>query len=65
LLLHHEKAKRDNIGVVRKTSAKLPHCTNPVLAYLMENEMSLIHHATEWWGCGYINENDKGLSERT
>jgi len=31
----------------------------------MENEMPLVHHAVKWWGCGYTNEDDKGLSERT
>jgi hypothetical protein len=35
------------------------------LTYPMENEMLLVHHVVEWWGCSYINENDKGLNERT
>jgi hypothetical protein len=30
----------------------------------MENEMPLVHHVVEWWGCGYINEDGKGLSKR-
>jgi hypothetical protein len=35
------------------------------LTYRMENEMPLVHHVVERWGCGYTNEDDKGLSERT
>jgi hypothetical protein len=45
MLAHHEGAKQDTIGVARRTSAKLPHCTNLSQVYLMENEMSLVHHA--------------------
>jgi hypothetical protein len=62
---HHEEAKWDTIGVVGGTHVKLPHCMGLVLSYLMENEMSLIHHFVVWWGCGYIDEDNKGLSERT
>jgi hypothetical protein len=40
-------------------------CMGPALAYPMENEMPLIHHAVEWWGCNYTNEDGKGLSGRT
>jgi len=61
----HEEAIRDTIGVVGETSAKLPHYKNPMLAYIMENEMPFVHHAMERWGCNYTNEDDKGLSERT
>jgi hypothetical protein len=42
---HHEEAMRNTIGVVRKTSAKLPNCTGLALAYPMENKMPLIHQA--------------------
>jgi hypothetical protein len=35
------------------------------LTYPMENEMPLVHHVVEWWGCGYIIEDDKGLNEKT
>jgi hypothetical protein len=61
----HEGAKQDTIGVTGGTNAKLPHYMNPMLTYPMENEMSLVHHVVEWWGCGYTIENDKGLNERT
>ncbi len=36
---------------------------DPALTYPMENEMPLV--VVEWWGCGYTNEDDKGLNERT
>jgi hypothetical protein len=62
---HHKEAKQDTIGVVRKVSAKLPHCTGLALAYPMENKMSLVHHAIEWWGCDYIDKDNLGLNERT
>ncbi len=65
LLFRHEEAKRNNIGVVGRANAELPHYTSHVLAYLMENEMSFIHHVVEWWGCGYTYEDDKSLGERT
>jgi hypothetical protein len=61
----HKGAKRDTIGVARGTSAQLSHYTSPMLAYPMENEMSLVHHVVERWGCCYINEDGQGLSERT
>jgi hypothetical protein len=61
----HEGAKRDTIGVVGGTSAKLSHYTNPALTYPMENKMPLVHHAIKWWGCGSTIENNKGLNERT
>jgi hypothetical protein len=35
-----------------------------VLAYPMENEMPFVNHTLEWWGCDYIDKDDKGLSER-
>jgi hypothetical protein len=31
----------------------------------MENEMPLVHHVIEWWGCGFTIKDDKGLNERT
>ncbi len=65
LLPYHEGAKQDTIGVIKGVCAKLPHCTSLVLIYSMENEMSLIHHIVEHWGCGYINEDCKGLNEKT
>jgi len=61
----HKGAKQNTIGVVGGASAKLPHCKGPPLTYSMENEMSLVHHATERWGCDYTNKDSKGLSERT
>ncbi len=62
---YHEEAKRNTIMVIGGASAKLPHCTGHALTYSMENKMPLVHHAIEWWGCIYINKDDKGLSERT
>jgi len=64
-LLCHEGAKQDTIGVTRRTRTKLPHFMGHALIYIMKNEMSLIHHAIDWWGCDYTNEDDKGLSEKT
>ncbi len=61
----HKGAKQNTIGVIERTSGKLPHCTGPVLTYPMENEMPFIHHVVEQWGCGYTNKEGKGLSERT
>jgi hypothetical protein len=37
----------------------------PMLVYPMENEMSLIHHVVEQWGCGYTNENNQSPIEKT
>jgi hypothetical protein len=65
VLLHDEEANRNTIGVVGGASAKLPHCTGLVLTYPMEKKMPFIHHVVERWGCGYTNEDDKSLSERT
>jgi hypothetical protein len=62
---HHEEAKQNAIGVVRGTSAKLPHYMGPTLVYLIENEMPLVHHVVERWGCGYIDKDNKDLNERT
>ncbi len=62
---HHKGAKRDTIGVTKGTSAKLPHYPSLRLAYPMENEMPLIYHLAERWGCSYANEDGKSLSERT
>ncbi len=61
---HHKGAKRDTIGMIR-VSAKLLHCMGHALAYLMENEMPLVHHAIERWGCNCIINDNKGLNERT
>jgi hypothetical protein len=61
----HERAKRNSIGVIRKTSAKLPHHSGLALAYPMENEMPLVRHVIEWQGCGYTIEDDENLNERT
>jgi hypothetical protein len=58
---YHEEAKRNTIGVVRE----LATCMDPMLAYPMENEMPLVYHVVERWGCNYIDENNKGLNERT
>ncbi len=60
----HEEAKRDIIGVIGRVNAKLPHYTGLMLTYPMENEMPLEHHIVDWWGCDYIDEDGKGLSER-
>jgi hypothetical protein len=30
----------------------------------MENEMPLVHHAIEQWGCDYTIKDNKGLNER-
>ncbi len=64
LLPRHKGPKWDTIGVIRGASAKLPHYMGPTLVYIMENKMSLVHHIVEWRGCGYINEDGKGLNER-
>jgi hypothetical protein len=61
----HGEVKRNTIGVVGKINAKLPHCTNLVLVYPMENQMSLVHHVVERCRCGYIDKDDKCLNERT
>jgi len=65
LLPCYEGAKQDTIGVEIGANAKLPHCTNITLAYLMENKMSLVHHVVEWWGCIYKIKNNIGINERT
>jgi hypothetical protein len=49
----------------RRNKCQIPHYKSFTLTYLMENKMSVIHHAMERWGCSYTNEDDKGLSERT
>jgi hypothetical protein len=59
---HHEKAKRNTIRV---TNVKLSYCTNLALTYLMKNEMPIVHHVIERWGCDCIIEDGKGLNERT
>jgi hypothetical protein len=64
-ITQHKRAKQDTIGVVGGTSANLPHCIGHVLTYPMENKMSFVHHVIKQWRCGYKNEDDKGLSERT
>ncbi len=61
----HKETKWDSIGVAGRTSVKLPHYMGPMLVYPMENEMSLIHHVVEQWGCGYTNENNQSPIEKT
>jgi hypothetical protein len=61
----HEGPKKDTIGVAGGASAKLPHYIGHALAYPMENRMSFVHHAIEWWGCSYIITDNKNLNERT
>jgi hypothetical protein len=34
-----------------------------VLTYLMENEMSFVHHVVKWHGYGYTFENNENLNE--
>ncbi len=51
--------------VVGGVSAKLSHCTGLALIYPMENKIPFVYHAIEWWGCGYIDKDNKGLSEST
>jgi hypothetical protein len=43
----HEGPNRNTIGIIGGVSAKLPHCTSPMLIYLMENEMPFLHHVVE------------------
>jgi hypothetical protein len=31
----------------------------------MENRMPFVNHTVKWWGCGYTDEDNKGVSERT
>jgi hypothetical protein len=45
-LLYFEKTKQATIGVIRGTNAKLPH-KGLALTYLMDNEMSLVHHVVK------------------
>ncbi len=47
LLPHHNEAKQDTIGVAIITNAKLPHYTNLMLIYPMQNEMSFVHHVVK------------------
>jgi len=61
----HEQAKRNTIGVVGGASAKLPHCMCLALTYPMKNKMPLVHHIVKRWGCSYIDEDNKHLSEKT
>jgi hypothetical protein len=35
-----------------------------VLCYLVENEMSLVHHSEKRWGCGCIIEDNKNQNGR-
>jgi hypothetical protein len=57
---HHEGIKWDTIQVVRRTNAKLPHCTSLALVYPMENKMPLAHHAIKQWGCSCTIKYDRG-----
>jgi hypothetical protein len=60
----HEGAKWDTIGVAGGKITKLPHYTSLLLVYLMENEMSFVHHVVKWLGCDYTIKDDKGLNEK-
>ncbi len=62
---HHEGAKQDNIGVIGRTSAKLPFHRGLALTYSMENEMTFVHHVIEQQGCGYTMEDNERLNDRT
>jgi hypothetical protein len=65
-ITYHKGAKRNTIGVVAwRANANLPHYMDLVLTYPMENKMPLVRHVVKRWRCGYKNEDDKGLSERT
>jgi hypothetical protein len=44
LLPCHEEVKRNTIGIIKGTNAKLPHHRGHVPTYPMENKMPLIHH---------------------
>jgi hypothetical protein len=44
---HHERAKRNTIGVIRGTSVKLSHYMGPTLVYPMENKMPFVHHVVD------------------
>jgi len=65
LLLCHEGAKWNTIWAVRRTSANLPHCSGPPLAYPMENEIPLVHHVRKRWGCSCTIKDNKALNKRT
>ncbi len=65
LLAHHEDGKRNTIGVIKKTSVKLPHHRGLALTYLMENGMSFVHHVIEQHGCDYTIEDNENLNEKT
>jgi hypothetical protein len=65
LLPCYKGAKQNTIRVIRGASVRLPHYMGHALVYPMENEKPLVHHTVEWFGCGYRNKNDKGVSERT
>jgi hypothetical protein len=45
MLPHHEGAKQDTIGVIKRTNVKLPHHRGLMLSYPMENKMPFAHHA--------------------
>jgi hypothetical protein len=47
LLPCHEGGKRNTIGVIKGTHAKLSHQRGLALTYLMENEMPLVPHVVE------------------
>jgi hypothetical protein len=65
LLPYHKGAKQNTIGVIRGVNAKLPHHRGLALAYLMKNEMSLVHNIVERQGCDYTIENNESLNEKT
>jgi hypothetical protein len=64
-LPHHEGAKQNTIGVIRRTNVKQPHHESFVLAYSMENETPFVRHIIEQQGCDYIIEVYISLNERT
>jgi hypothetical protein len=44
MLPHHKGAKQNTIGIIKITNDKLSHHKGLVLAYVIENEMPLVHH---------------------
>jgi hypothetical protein len=65
LLPRHKGAKWKTIGVIRGANAKLSHHRVLVLACLMENEMSFVHHTVEQLGCIFICKDTESLNEIT
>jgi len=48
LLSHYKGAKWSTVGVTKEINDRLPHHRGFMLAYLMENETSLVHHIIKW-----------------